>query len=73
MQGSLTPPSLRVQTSGTAHLVPGLRLLPLDDLQLLLVVGAHVAAPAQLPAGVLHLAEPHRQKLRHTALGTSIR
>ena len=46
-----------------AHLVPGLRLLTLDDLQLLLVVGAHVTAPAQLPARVLHLAG--RTKLRH--------
>lgn len=38
-----------------ANLISRLSLLPLDGLQLLLVVGAHVTAPAEFPASVLHL------------------
>lgn len=38
-----------------ANLISRLGLLPLDRLQLLLVVGAHVTASTELPAGVLHL------------------
>lgn len=42
-------------THVTANLISRLSLLPLDGLQLLLVVGAHVAASTELPASVLHL------------------
>lgn len=38
-----------------ANLISRFGLLPLNGLQLLLVVGAHVAASTELPASVLHL------------------
>lgn len=38
-----------------ANLISRLSLLPLDGLQLLLVVGAHVTTPTEFPASVLHL------------------
>lgn len=45
------------------NLIPRLSFLPLHSLQLFLIVGAHVAAPTELPTSVLHLAaDPESQQ-----------
>lgn len=47
------------------NLVSRLRLLPLHDLKLLLIIGAHVTTAAQLPPCVLQLfARPTHTKLQ---------
>lgn len=49
--------------NAAANLISRLSFLSLDGLQLFLIVGAHVAAPTELPASVLHLeADTESQK-----------
>lgn len=48
------------------HLIPSLSLLPLDGLKLLLIVGAHVTASAQLPPSIFHLVIELRRRITHS-------
>lgn len=56
----------RIKEKHELDLVSRLRLLPLNDLKLLLIIGAHVTTAAQLPPCVLQLlARPtHTQKYK---------